>query len=80
MLDRILYSRLYYEKKEARDMENKLKTIRKAKNLSQAELAEKSGVSRATIANIERGKQVELLVGTVAKLASALDVSISEVI
>lgn len=61
-------------------MENKLKTIRKAKNLSQAELAEKSGVSRATIANIERGKQVELLVGTVAKLASALDVSISEVI
>ena len=33
-------------------MENKLKTIRKEKNLSQAELAEKSGVSRATIANI----------------------------
>ena len=61
-------------------MENKLKTIRKAKNLSQAELAEKSGVSRATIANIERGKQVEILVGTVAKRANALDVSISEVI
>lgn len=80
MLDSTLYSRLYYEIKEARDMENKLKTIRKAKNLSQAELAEKSGVSRATIANIERGKQVELLVGTVAKLANALDVSISEVI
>lgn len=61
-------------------MENKLKTIRKARNMSQAELAEKSGVSRATIANIERGKQVELLVGTVSKLANALDVSISEVI
>lgn len=61
-------------------MESKLKAIRKAKNLSQAELAEKSGVSRATIANIERGKQVEVLVGTVSKLASALDVSISEVV
>lgn len=61
-------------------MENKLKTIRKKRNMSQAELAEKSGVSRATIANIERGKQVELLVGTVSKLANALDVSISEVI
>ena len=61
-------------------MESKLKAIRKAKNLSQAELAEKSGVSRATIANSERGKQVEVLVGTVSKLASALDVSISEVV
>lgn len=61
-------------------MESKLKAIRKAKNLSQAELAERSGVSRATIANIERGKQVEVLVGTVSKLASALDVSISEVV
>jgi transcriptional regulator with XRE-family HTH domain len=61
-------------------MESKLATIRKKRNMSQAALAEKSGVSRATIANIERGKQVELLVGTVAKLANALDVSISEVI
>ncbi len=61
-------------------MENKLKTIRKEKNMSQAELAEKSGVSRATIANIERGAQVEILVGTAAKLANALNVSVSEVI
>ena len=61
-------------------MENKLKTIRKEKNLSQAELAEKSGVSRATIANIERGAQVEILVGTAEKLANALNVSVSEVI
>ena len=61
-------------------MENKLKTIRKEKNLSQAELAKKSGVSRATIANIERGAQVEILVGTAAKLANALNVSVSEVI
>jgi len=61
-------------------MESKLKTIRKEKNMSQAELAEKSGVSRATIANIERGTQVELLLGTVTKLANALDVSISEVV
>lgn len=61
-------------------MESKLATIRKEKNMSQAALAEKSGVSRATIANIERGKQVEILVGTVAKLANALDVNISEVI
>ena len=61
-------------------MESKLKTIRKEKNLSQAELAEKSGVSRATIANIERGAQIEIFVGTAAKLANALNVSVSEVI
>lgn len=61
-------------------MISKLKEIRKSKNISQQELAERSGVSRATIANIERGTQVELLLGTVAKLAKALDVSISEII
>ena len=61
-------------------MDNKLKTIRKERNMSQAELAEKSGVSRATIANIERGIQVEILLSTATKLANALDVNVSEVI
>ena len=61
-------------------MENKLKEIRKSKNMTQEELAEKSGVSRATIANIERGAQVELLLGTVLKLANALEVRMSDLI
>lgn len=80
MLDTYMYSRLYYGIKEVDHMISKLKEIRKSKNISQQELAERSGVSRATIANIERGTQVELLLGTVAKLAKALDVSISEII
>lgn len=51
-----------------------LKNYRIAAGLTQEQLAEKSGVSRLTIANIERGAQTVLKSSTIIKLADALKV------
>ena len=57
-------------------MEYKIKEIREKKRMSQAELAEASGVSRATIVRIESAEDVVINTKTLEKLASALGVSI----
>lgn len=51
-----------------------LKNCRIRAGLTQEQLAEKSGVSRTTIANIERGSQEFLKSSTIIKLADALKV------
>lgn len=51
-----------------------LALARKAEGLTQGELAEESGLSRATIANIESGG-ADPKVSTIAELAKALDMS-----
>lgn len=51
-----------------------LALARKAEDLTQGELAEEAGLSRATIANIESGG-ADPKVSTVAELARALDMS-----
>lgn len=57
----------------------RLKAIRKALGLSQARLAELSGVSQAYISELEAGcKQPTLTI--LDKLASALGVSVTELI
>ena len=50
-----------------------VKSCRKALNMTQAELAEKSGVSRSTISYIENGKERNLTFRTVNALTKALD-------
>jgi len=57
-----------------------LQAIRKAANLTQDELAEKSGIGRVTISRIESGEQKETTSGTLVKLAQALDVSVDDLI
>lgn len=52
-----------------------LKKYRVEAGLTQEQLAEKSGVSRVTIANIERGSQSFIKSSTVIKLAEALNIS-----
>lgn len=52
---------------------------RKQLQLSQAELAEKSGVNRTFICNIERGKQNPSFC-TILTIASALNTSLSKLI
>lgn len=54
----------------------RLKEIRVSKKLTQEELAEKSGVSRGTIAALESGKERSVLTGTLVKLADALDTTV----
>ncbi len=51
--------------------ENRMK-----RNMTQGELAEKSGLSRATINYLERHPEKNASTRTLAKVASALDVSI----
>ena len=57
-------------------MQYKIQEIREKKRLSQAELAELSGVSRATIIRIESADNVVINTKTLEKLASALGVSV----
>lgn len=53
-----------------------VKQRREEMRLTQEQLAEKSGVSRQTICNLERGKCADLLVGTLYALANALDTTV----
>jgi transcriptional regulator with XRE-family HTH domain len=58
---------------------NKLKEIRTSRLLTQEELAEKAGVSAATVGNVERNNQ-EPHFRTIRKLAKALDVDPTELL
>ena len=57
-------------------MEYKIKELREKRRLSQAELAQLSGVSRATIIRLENTEEVVLTTSTLEKLTNALNVSI----
>ncbi len=61
-------------------MECKLKILRKNKGLTQAELAEISGVSRITINRLETGVLQETTSGTLIKLAKALDAKLDDIL
>jgi transcriptional regulator with XRE-family HTH domain len=56
-----------------------LKQVRTRRLLTQEELAEKAGVSAATVVNIERNNQ-EPQFRTIRKLARALDVDPTELL
>ena len=58
---------------------NNLSKVRKDKGLTQEELAEKSGISRVTIANIERGAVTDLKISTMLSLSNALDSTVEEI-
>ena len=57
----------------------RLKRLRADRKISQAGLAEKSGVSREYIARLELGQQDPSL-GTLQKLAKALKVKVGELV
>jgi transcriptional regulator with XRE-family HTH domain len=58
---------------------DRLKEIRTRRLLTQEELAEKAGVSAATVVNVERNNQ-EPHFRTIRKLAQALDVDPTELL
>ena len=58
----------------------KIKEYRLLRKLMQGELAEKAGVTRATICNIENGTQKDVKVGNLKRIAEALNVEMSELI
>ncbi|UZD22287.1 helix-turn-helix transcriptional regulator [Algoriphagus halophytocola] len=55
----------------------KVKLLRKAKELSQEDLADKSGLNRPYISAIEQGKR-NVSLEVIEKLAEALDIEIKE--
>lgn len=57
----------------------KLSYLRKKKNLSQAELARRSGVERSTIHNIEKGN-INPSLPLAAKIAFVLNCSVDDLI
>ena len=60
-------------------MGNKLKAAREAHRLTQDELAKASGVSRATICNLENDTAENVTVKTLTKLADALGMTVREI-
>lgn len=54
----------------------KIKERREALSMKQEELAAKSNVSRGTISALENGKCDDMLVGTLAAIANALDTTV----
>lgn len=61
-------------------MEFDIARIRKQESMTQQELSDKSGVGRVTISRLESGKLKETTIGTLSKLAAALEVSVDELI
>ena len=55
----------------------RIKELRRTKNLSQEELAEKTGISSKYLSSIERGKENPTL-DTIIKLSGALNIEVME--
>ena len=60
-------------------MQNNIEKIRKSLNMTQEELAQKSGISRVTIGNFENGKIEVTTNQTMEKIANALGKKINDV-
>ena len=61
-------------------MRLKLREIRRAKDITQDQLSELSGVGRTTIIQLESGEREDTSVSTLLKLAEALECSVSDLI
>lgn len=57
---------------------DRLKMIRRERNLTQEELAEAAGVSREIVAKLEQGRRQSARTTTLMKLSDALDVDLSD--
>lgn len=60
-------------------MKNRLKEAREIRGISQEELAEKSGISRTTISELETNKKEVTTNITLEKIANALGFKVSEI-
>lgn len=60
-------------------MGNKIREYRKKKKITQAELAQKSGVSRVTISQLEAGIERNTSSKTLLSIAKALNSTVDEI-
>ncbi len=62
------------------DLANNLKYYRTKSGLSQRDLAKKAGVNRSHLASLESGTQPNTSIKTVEKLATALGISVLDLL
>ena len=62
-----------------KEIGRRIREARKAKNVTQSELAEAIGLTRTSVTNIEKGRQ-KLLVHSLFEIAAALKVSLGHLI
>lgn len=60
-------------------MAYKVKQFRERKKMTQEELSEKSGVSRAIISRLESGEEVVTTTETLIKIATALNCKVGDI-
>jgi len=58
------------------ELGEKIKTLRKEKNISQEELAKKSGISRATLSKLENGSLTKVSIATLDRILGVLGFTI----
>ena len=58
----------------------KVKEYRLKMNMTQEELSEKSGVTRATISKMESGEEAEVKIGTLKAIANVFDCKVSDLL
>ncbi len=66
-------------KDSSKKLGENLKKIRINKNITQTELAEKLGVDKSFVSNLENGKNNPTL-STISNIAQALEVSVNELL
>ncbi len=62
-----------------KQMGRRLKTLREARDMSRAELAERAGITREYVRRLEAGLQDPTL-GTLQKIAKALKTTVAELV
>lgn len=70
-----LFAEVYDEIKQEYELIRKIVSVRKEKNLTQRELAEKVGVKQQVISRLEREKQIPTLTGFI-KILNGLDLEL----
>ena len=61
---------------DSRLLRMELAEMRKNKNLTQAQVSQKSGLSKSTISNIESGEEKGVTLTSIMKYARAIDCSL----
>ncbi|MBQ8682433.1 MAG: helix-turn-helix transcriptional regulator [Selenomonadales bacterium] len=58
---------------------NNIQKLRLARNLTQEALSMRAGISRQTLSALESGNEVNTTIGTLTKIANALECKVSDI-
>lgn len=61
-------------------MGRRIASVRELRDMTQQELADKAGLTQATVARIEKNRKKRVVLDSIEALASALDVSLDYVV